>query len=83
MLKAVGAALGAAFLLSACSTPYGEAARHLIAEKGKQEASAQLSAAEWFICRAAPVGAIIDRYASRWEAWAKLCSGSVPDVPGR
>lgn len=74
------AVLVAALFVSGCSSQMGETARHYVAEKGRAEAAASLENAEWWLCRAAPVGSVLDRYAGRWEAWRELCSGRAPEL---
>ena len=74
------AALGAAFLLAGCGlTPQGDALRAAITEGGRAAAAAALENAEWWQCRASPVGAILDRYCKSkdtCEAWHTVCNGN-------
>jgi hypothetical protein len=63
--------------LAGCGlTPQGQAIRQTIAEEGRAAAAAGLENAEWYICRASPVGAVVDRYGAsetQWQAWSTLC----------
>ncbi len=51
------------FVLSGCGiSVYSDAIRSGASEKGKEAAATALENAEWWLCRAASVGAIKDRY---------------------
>jgi hypothetical protein len=69
-------------LLAGCGlTPQGEAIRRTVAEEGREAAAAGLENAEWYICRASPVGAVVDRYGSsegQWGAWSAICLDRSP-----
>lgn len=80
-IRATTAALVAAIFVSGCTSNVGQAARAYVAEKGQDEAAAGLENAEWYLCRASPVGAVIDRYGAKWEAWRALCSSMLPEAP--
>ncbi len=50
-------------MLAGCGlTPEGDLFRAAVREEGKTAAAKGLSNAEWYMCRAASVGAIKDRY---------------------
>jgi hypothetical protein len=70
-------ALLALFLLAGCGlTPQGDFVRGAVATQGREAAAAGLENAEWYICRASPVGAVVDRYGvseGRWGAWTDIC----------
>ena len=77
----------ASLSLAGCGlTPQGEAIRQTIAEQGREAAAAGLENAEWYICRASPVGAVVDRYGTsetQWSAWSTLClDRTAPVVQG-
>lgn len=63
--------------LAGCGlTPQSDAVRGAVAERGRAAAAAGLENAEWYICRASPVGAVVDRYGAaqaQWDAWSQLC----------
>lgn len=63
--------------LTACGlTPQGNLLRSAIATQGREAAATALENAEWAICRAMPVGAVMDRYGrsqSMADAWRTLC----------
>lgn len=64
--------------VAACTSPQGALLRDVVADRGRAEAAAGLENAEWWICRASPVGAIRDRYGrteATAEAWNTLCAG--------
>jgi hypothetical protein len=64
--------------LSGCTSMQGQAIEAAMRETGRAEAAAALDTAEWFRCRASPVGAIVDRYGAneaRWSAYRQLCAG--------
>ncbi len=70
-------ALVAGALMSCGFTDEGDIVRTAVSEKGAQAMDQGLTNAEWFICRAASVGAIRRRYGSdpvRAEAYRVLCS---------
>ncbi len=77
---AFAAALAAGWLLAGCSlTPAGRALQDDIERYGREAAAAALEQAEWWQCRASPVGAILDRYCKSEDscaAWKTLCRGS-------
>ncbi len=82
-IYAASAAVLAAFVLASCGlTPQGEQIRQTIAAKGKIVGGAMLENAEWVICRAAPVGAVKDRYGKTGlaEHYSALCEGSSKDL---
>ena len=63
--------------LAGCASPYGQAVRQAVSERGKAEAAAVLNDIEWGLCRSSPVGAVIDRYGrsqTHWAAYLVLCS---------
>lgn len=77
-----------ALLLAGCTTSTGQALRQGVADKGRAEAAAALNDAEWFMCRAAPVGAVFDRYGQsdeRWTSYRGICvqrwAGSTETTP--
>ncbi len=80
LIRRIGAAALAAFFLAGCGlTPQGDALRAAVTEGGRTAAAAALENAEWWQCRASPVGAILDRYCKSQdtcEAWHTLCRGS-------
>ena len=65
--------------LSACGlTSQGDSFRSTVADKGREAAAKGLEDAEWWICRASPIGAVRDRYGrseALAEAWNALCAG--------
>ena len=66
----------AALFLSACGfTPQGDLIRDVVKQGTQKAGDAGLRNAEWFLCEAAPVGAVKRRYgsANAAEAYAKLC----------
>lgn len=84
MIRAVLLAL----LLTGCTTDFGSAVRQGVADKGRAEAAAALNDAEWLMCRAAPVGAVFDRYGQsddRWKGYREICmkrwAGSTEEAP--
>ena len=66
-----------ALLLAGCGfTATGDAVRGFAVTKGKEAYAEGLANAEWFVCRAASVGSVQDRYgrsANLAEAWRSLC----------
>lgn len=64
-------------LLSGCGfTPQGDALRATLREKGKAVAAESLDNSEWFMCRAASVGSVKDRYGVSMEkviAYNSIC----------
>lgn len=66
-----------AVLLTGCGlTPQGDAFRGAVAERGREAAAQGLENAEWYMCRASPVGAILDRYGQsndRWDSYRGIC----------
>ncbi len=84
-------ALLALLLLAGCGfTPQGAAARWAVAEGTARAGDTGLENAEWFLCEAAPVGAVKRRYGADGDmasAYAKLCdrgksTGIVAPAPG-
>ena len=78
-MKLLMAAALAAALAGCGLTPQGDALRAAVSEGGRTAAAAALENAEWWQCRASPVGAILDRYCKSQdtcEAWHTLCRGS-------
>ena len=70
------ALLGLIVLLGACGfTPQGDLIRDVVKQGTQKAGDAGLRNAEWFLCEAAPVGAVKRRYgsANAAEAYAKLC----------
>ncbi len=70
------ALLGLIVLLGACGfTPQGDLIRDVVKQGTQKAGDAGLRNAEWFLCEAAPVGAVKRRYGSAdaAEAYAKLC----------
>ena len=70
-------------LLSACSlTNYDDLAEQYIKSEGKQTAAQALENAEWYICRASPIGSIKDRYlgTKKWQGYLLLCEINPADV---
>lgn len=64
------------FALSACGfTPQGDLIRDVVKQGTQKAGDAGLRNAEWFLCEAAPVGAVKRRYgsANAAETYAKLC----------
>ncbi len=83
MNRSIPAAILAAFLLNACGlTPQGDAVREAIATKGRVVGGKMLENAEWVMCRAAPVGAVKDRYGKPGlaEHYSALCEGSSTQI---
>ena len=70
-------ALLAVLLLAGCGfTPQGDAVRRAVAEGTARAGDTGLENAEWFLCEAAPVGAVKRRYGADGDmasAYAKLC----------
>ncbi|MCH8197697.1 MAG: hypothetical protein IH904_06400 [Proteobacteria bacterium] len=84
-------ALLALLLLAGCGfTPQGAAVRRALAEGTARAGDTGLENAEWFLCEAAPVGAVKRRYGADGDmasAYAKLCdraasAGIVAPVTG-
>ena len=84
-------ALLALLLLAGCGlTPQGAAVRRAVAEGTARAGDTGLENAEWFLCEAAPVGAVKRRYGADGDmasAYAKLCdqaasAGIVAPVTG-
>ena len=71
------ALLAAVALLAGCGfTPQGAAVRRAVAEGTARAGEAGLENAEWFLCEAAPVGAVKRRYGADGKmasAYTKLC----------
>ncbi len=68
--------VAAFLLLGACGfTPQGDLIRDVVKQGTQKAGDAGLRNAEWFLCEAAPVGAVKRRYgsANAAEAYAKLC----------
>ena len=68
--------MGLIVLLGACGfTPQGDLIRDVVKQGTQKAGDAGLRNAEWFLCEAAPVGAVKRRYgaAKAAEAYAKLC----------
>lgn len=81
--RSIPAAILAAFLLSACGlTPAGDVIRETVAAKGRVVGGQMLENAEWVMCRAAPVGAVKDRYGKPGlaEHYSALCEGSSAEI---
>ncbi len=83
--------LTAVALLAGCGfTPQGDAVRRAVAEGTARAGDTGLENAEWFLCEAAPVGAVKRRYGADGDmasAYAKLCdraasAGIVAPVTG-
>ena len=76
-MRSILIAIGLMFFVSGCGlTADGNALRDLLEERGKTAAAESLETAEWYICRAAPVGSIKDRYfttAEKTMAYYTLC----------
>lgn len=69
--------------LTGCSlTPYDDYAQDYISKEGKESAAQLLQSTEWYLCRAAPIGSIRDRYfgTSQWSGYLKLCRINPDDV---
>ena len=87
MTRMLAATLLGLFLAGCTLTPQGDAFRGAVAETGRAAAAQGLENAEWYICRASPVGAVVDRYGAspeRWANWSGIClnpSPAVSDVP--
>ncbi|MCH9053106.1 MAG: hypothetical protein IIA72_18945 [Proteobacteria bacterium] len=84
-------ALLALLLLAGCGfTPQGAAVRRAVAEGTARAGDTGLENAEWFLCEAAPVGAVKRRYGADGDmasAYTKLCdraasAGIVAPVTG-
>ena len=79
------AAVSALAALNACGfTPQGGFLRSAVADRGREAAAAGLENAEWFLCRAAPVGAIKDRYGAsleRMDAYNVMCNPAWVPIP--
>lgn len=73
-------ALVSLLVLAGCGlTPQGDFIRSTVATQGREAAAAALENTEWALCRAMPVGAILDRYGRSQEqadAWRTICRGS-------
>ena len=85
------ALLAAVVLLTGCGfTSQGDAVRRAVAEGTVRAGDTGLENAEWFLCEAAPVGAVKRRYGADGNmasAYAKLCdraasAGIVAPVTG-
>ncbi len=67
------------FALTGCGiSVYSDTARTTASEKGKKLAATSLENAEWWMCRAASVGAIKDRYGVNTQksiAYHIICQG--------
>ncbi len=53
-------------------------------EGAKIVASEALETNIWYLCRASPVGPVFDRFgksADTWDAYATLCSTTIPAAP--
>jgi hypothetical protein len=78
-MKVAGLLLAFALLIGGCGfTPQGDAIKNLIKTYGEDASAEGLINAEWFLCRAAPIGAVKDRYgrAGLAEHYTALCEGS-------
>jgi hypothetical protein len=70
-----------AIAIAGCSTVQGQALEVAAREIGRAEAAAALDNADWWRCRASPVGAVVDRYGAstmRWDAYRQSCVGFWP-----
>ena len=85
------ALLAAVAVIAGCGfTPQGDAVRRAVAEGTARAGDTSLENAEWFLCEAAPVGAVKRRYGANGDmasAYAKLCdrgasAGIVTPVTG-
>ena len=78
MLKRI--ALLSLLLLAGCGlTSEGNLLRGAIQSQGREAAAQAVLDAEWTLCRAMPVGAVLDRYGRSQDtadAWRTLCRGS-------
>ncbi len=78
MNRSVNILLPVLLLVGGCGfTEQGDLAREVISAKGAQAMDEGLRNAEFFICRAASVGAVMRRYGTTGEkarAWRILCS---------
>ncbi len=64
--------------LAGCTSMQGEMVTAAVRETGRAEAAAALDGADWWRCRASPVGAVMDRYGpseTRWNAYRLSCAG--------
>ena len=85
-----GALLALLFLAGCGFTPQGDAVRRAVAEGTARAGDTGLENAEWFLCEAAPVGAVKRRYGADGDmasAYTKLCdrgasAGIVAPAPG-
>ncbi len=70
-------AIAIVLLLAGCGfTQAGDAFRVAVKEGGEKAMREGLVNTEWFLCRAASVGAVIDRYGRSEEtatAWRAIC----------
>ena len=77
------AAVLALVALNACGfTSQGDFLRSTVADRGREAAAEGLINAEWFLCRAVPIGAIRDRYGpspERMAAYNTICN--LPETP--
>ena len=81
------AVLVAALALAACGqTAEGNFLKSAIVNQSEAVAATALSDAEWYICRRARVGAIVDRYGENEKTaadWRGICNpGSDVDIIG-
>lgn len=60
------------FVLSGCAEY--QAFKAGVTQYGGQYEQEKLTAAEWFVCSSARVGAVIDRYRGRLDVWADFCT---------
>ena len=74
MRKGFFAALGAAFLLSACGlTPQGDALRAALVRGGATAADRLVENSVWALCQAAPIGAVRREFGRAPEVYDKFC----------
>lgn len=80
----IAAVLGGVLLLGGCGvTPEGNAFRVAAQETGRTVAAQSLDNAMWYMCRASPVGAVVDRFGQsdvQRQAWVDLCFSGKLDL---
>lgn len=82
MLKLFLPVLLVVFLAGCGLTPQGDAIRRAAAEYTKKVGTTSLQNSEWFMCEAAPIGAVKRRYkGDKADAYNILCDpGSAEDI---